>query len=205
MTLFDLGREVRLWSNFELRKSTNGSHLVNFRGYASVTGHQYEVAGGPDLGGWVETMSKGAFKRTLGTGENRALLYAHDNAQVLATTRAGSLTMLEDNVGLLVDAALNTRVGWISDLVEQIEDGTVDEMSIGFRARTQEWSPYFDERQVLEAQIFESTITWAGANGATVGAIERSKNVIAEARTRTPGRSRVQLAAAAAAASLRIA
>ena len=200
----DLGREARLSTGFEIRRVGDSGHLAEFRGYASVTNHPYSVAGGPEMGGWTETISKGAFKRTLGIGENRALLYAHDNSKVLATTRAGTLTMSEDSVGLHVAAQLNTRVAWVNDLVQQIEDGTVDEMSIGFYAMNSSWSKDYNERTVDEARIVESTITWAGANGATLGTIERTRGLVAEARTKS-GIDRVAIAARAAAAQLRIA
>lgn len=203
MILPDLGREARLATGFELRMSTDGSHTANFRGYASVTGVPYNVAGGPDLGGWVETMAKGAFKRTLGKNDNRALLYSHDNSKVLATTRAGTLALVEDNVGLLVDAQLNTRVQWVADLVAQIEDGTVDEMSIGFYARNSQWSKDYNERTIVETQLVEATVTWAGANGATVATIERSRGLVNEARNKA-GVDRVAIAARAAAAALRL-
>ncbi len=203
MNPIDLGREARLTTGFELRMSNDGSHLANFRGYASVTGVPYNVAGGPDMGGWVETMAKGAFKRTLGINENRALLYSHDSSKVLATTRANTLTLAEDNVGLLVDAQLNTRVQWVADLVAQIEDGTVDEMSIGFYTRDSKWSKDYNERTVAEVQLLEATITWAGANGATVAVIERNRGLVNEARSRA-GVDRVAIAARAAAAALRL-
>jgi len=200
-----LGREARIASGFELRKSTNGTHTAQFRGYASVTNHPYPVAGGIDAGGWVETMKRGAFKRTLGIGENRALLYSHDNSKVLATTRAGTLVMVEDNVGLLVDATLNSRVGWVADLVEQVDDGTVDEMSIGFYTVNSAWSNDYNERTVDEVRLIESTITWAGANGATLATIERSKGLVCEARNKSVAVDRVAIAARSAAAQLRIA
>lgn len=204
--MLDLGKEARLASGFELRRSTDGSHTANFRGYASVTDHAYPVAGGPEFGGWTETVSRGAFKKTLGMNDNRALLYAHDNSKVVATTRAGSLAMLEDSIGLLVDAQLNTRVAWIADLVEQIESGEVDEMSIGFIARSSDWDKRFENRVIDEVQLIESTIVWAGANGATLGTIERNKTSVCEARSlATPVSSnRVAIAAAAAAAALNL-
>jgi uncharacterized protein len=202
--MIDLGREARIATGFELRRAGEVDH-VEFRGYASITGVPYDVGGGPDLGGWTETMAKGAFKRTVGTGENRALLFAHDHSKVLATTRAGTYRMVEDNIGLLVTAQLNTRVAWVADLVAQIEDGTVDEMSIGFLSRDAKWSKDYNERTVNEAQIFESTITWAGANGATVSTIERSKGLVTEARTKNAPLDVVAIAAHAALAQLRTA
>jgi HK97 family phage prohead protease len=200
----DLGREARLASGFEVRRADEHGPVVEFRGYASVVGVPYDVAGGPEMGGWTETMAPGAFKRTLGKPANRALLFHHDSSRVLATTRAGSLTMAEDEVGLLVTAALDTRVSWIADLVTQVESGTIDEMSIGFYAKNSEWSKDYSQRTVNEVQLVESTITWAGANGATVAAIERSRDLVTEARTAAPVRNfdRVAVAARAAAASL---
>lgn len=200
MTL-DLGREVRIASGFEVRAADATGHLVEFRGYGSVTGVPYDVAGGPAEGGWIETVAPGAFKRDLGRAANRALLFHHDHSRVLATTRAGSLAMEEDSVGLLVTGVLDTRVSWIGDLVQQIEAGTIDEMSIGFYARGSEWSPDYSERTITAVQLVEATITWAGANGATVAAIERSRAKVAEARSfAAPVLSvdRIRVAAAAA-------
>jgi HK97 family phage prohead protease len=199
----DLGREARLATGFELRRVAERDGLVEFRGYASVAGVPYAVAGGPEFGGWNETMGKGAFKRTLTLGENRALLYAHDNSRVLATTRAGTLSLSEDSVGLHVAAQLNTRVAWVADLVAQIDDGTVDEMSIGFYSLDSKWSKDYSERTVNQVRLVETTIVWAGANGATLATIERARNTVCEARSRG-GVDRVAIAARAAAASLRI-
>lgn len=200
----DLGHEARIASGFEVRRADAESPLVEFRGYASVTGVAYEVAGGPDAGGWMETMAQGAFRQTLGRPTNRALLFHHDGSRVLATTRAGSLAMEEDSVGLLVTAQLDTRVSWINDLVTQVESGTIDEMSIGFYARGSEWSRDYSERTINEVQLVEATITWAGANGATVASIERSRDLVNELRGAQPVRNfdRVAVAARAAAAAL---
>jgi HK97 family phage prohead protease len=197
----NLGREARIASGFEIRRVDDNEYLAEFRGYASVTGHAYEVAGGPEAGGWIETIAPGAFKRTLGQNQNRALLYHHDNSKVLATTRTGALTMTEDGVGLLVEARLDTRVNWIADIVRQVEAGTVDEMSIGFYARGSQWSKDYLERTIDEVQLVEATITWAGANGATVAAIERCRDLVTEARTVATTRSLKTAAIAAAAAN----
>lgn len=201
--MLDLGRESRIATGFEIRRLDNvDEHRVTFEGYASVFNHPYDVAGGPDLGGWTETVAPGAFKRTLGIPDNRALLYGHDSTKVLATTRSGGLTLAEDGVGLLVRAELDTRVQWIDDLVHQIEAGVVDEMSIGFYTKASDWSPDYSERTLREAALVEATVTWAGANGATVAAIERSRDAVVEARTKTARVDRVAIAARAARAAL---
>ena len=195
-------REARISQGMEIRRQDGG--LV-FRGYASVTEHAYDVGGGVQRGGWSEIISRGAFRRSLGMHDNRALLAGHDHNRVVATTRGGSLTMAEDNVGLLVEARLDTRVSWIADLATQVENGDVDEMSVGFYARQDSWSKDFVTRTISEVELVEASIVWAGANPATVASVERIRTALAEARcaaTVPAPLSRVALVAHAAAAQL---
>jgi HK97 family phage prohead protease len=200
----DLGREARVATGLEVRRALPDApdHLVQVRGYASVTGVPYPVAGGPENGGWTEIMERGAFKRTLGINDNRALLLHHDGAKVLATTRTGELRMSEDGVGLLVEADLDTRVSWLNDIALQVENGTIDEMSIGFYTRGRDWSDDYNTRTITEVELLEATITWAGANGATVATIERSRDLVMEARSANtiakPDRVRIAARAALA-------
>lgn len=199
-------REARVSGGFELRLADADSKHALFRGYASVTDHPYDVMGGAAEGGWAETIARGAFKRSIGMSDNKALLYAHDNAQVVATTRSGTLSFVEDSVGLLTEAKLDTRVSWIADLTQQIEAGVIDEMSIGFYARRQEWNHSYTQRTITEVQLVEATIVWAGANPATVGSVENMAKAISEARASTIAREtrRVEIAAQAALAALRL-
>jgi HK97 family phage prohead protease len=199
-------REARVSGGFELRLADADSTHALFRGYASVTDHPYDVMGGIDEGGWSETIARGAFKRSVGMSDNKALLYAHDNAQVVATTRSGTLSFIEDGVGLLTEAKLDTRVSWIADLAQQIEAGVIDEMSIGFYARDQKWDRSYTNRTITEVQLVEATIVWAGANPATVGGIENMAAAVSEARATTIAREtrRVEIAAQAALAALRL-
>jgi HK97 family phage prohead protease len=173
-------REVRRASGLEVRRTDNG---IVFRGYASVTDHPYDVAGGAADGGWSEIIARGAFKRTLGIAQNRALLVGHDHARVVATTRSGNLTMTEDKVGLLVEARLDDRITWVRDLSMQVESGDLDEMSVGFYARAQSWSKDYATRTVTEVELIEASIVWAGANPATVASVERDMTrTLAEVR-----------------------
>jgi HK97 family phage prohead protease len=199
----ELGRELRVASGLEFRRSDDAAHIVQLRGYASVTEHTYDVAGGPEMGGWSETIKRGAFTRSLNRDVNRALLLHHDGSKVIATTRAGGLTLVEDSVGLLVTADIDTRVSWLNDLAIQVESGTIDEMSIGFYATSSEWSRDYSERSIDEVKLVEATVTWAGANPATVATIERSRDLVNEVRAAAvPKVDRVRIAAQAAIASL---
>lgn len=199
MTL-NLGHEVRT-ARLELRDADE--RTARFEGYATIFEHPYDVYGGPDMGGWTETMARGATAKTLAEGGNRALLHGHDDMRVLATTRAGSLTFAEDDLGLVVGATLDRGVSWIDDLVRQVEAGTVDEMSIGFYALRSEWSPDYNDRRITEIKLREASIVWAGANDATVAKVSRSQlDTVAEARASTrpliDARTRAQLLAEAA-------
>jgi hypothetical protein len=206
MIEFPRVQESRVAGGFELRAVDADADHVLFRGYASVTDHAYDVYGGKDAGGWSETMAKGAFRRSIGITSNKALLYAHDNAKVVATTRSGTLTFAEDSVGLLTEAKLDKRVSWIADLAQQVESGVIDEMSVGFYARDQKWNRDYTERTITEVELVEATIVWAGANPATVASVDKLAQVVSEARSSlAPGDSRrVEIAARAALASLRI-
>jgi HK97 family phage prohead protease len=198
MTL-NLGHEMR-FARLELRAADD--QTARFEGYATVWEHAYPVYGGPELGGWNETMARGAATKTLSEGANRALLHGHDNMRVLATTRSGALTIAEDDIGLLVGAELDRRVSWIDDLVHQIEAGTVDEMSVGFYAVRSDWSPDYVDRRITEIKLLEASVVWAGANDATVATIARAKHAVAEARAAArpliSARTRAQLLAEAA-------
>jgi HK97 family phage prohead protease len=206
MKALDFGREARSFhTDVEIRRASPDVTTVTFRGYAALYGVEYPVYGGPDEGGWTEVFERGAFKRTLGIKQNRALLHSHDDGRPLATTNAGSLRLIEDERGLLVEADLDTRVSWINDAVIQIEAGVTDEMSHRFRALNsgQRWNDDYTHRSITEAQLFEVSVLWAGANPSTLATVERSRSLVAELRSAVPAVDRVRVAAAAALAALR--
>jgi phage head maturation protease len=54
-------------------------------------------------------------------------------------------------------------------MVTAIEDGNVDEMSFAFRVTRQQWSPDYDQRDILEVDIHKGDVSVVnfGANPAT--------------------------------------
>lgn len=206
----ELGAEARNGRRYEsrgfaaeLRREADSS-TVTFRGYAALYGVEYDVYGGPDEGGWTEVFERGAFGRTLGHRQNRALLHSHDDGRVLATTGAGDLRIVEDDRGLLIEADLDLGTTWIADTVRQIELGHLGEMSHRFRAVRQEWDDRYMRRSISESELFEVSTLWAGANPATVSMIDRDRQTVAELRSATtPPVDRVRIAAQAALAALR--
>lgn len=201
------GREVRRANHkIELRRADEDAKSVLFRGYAAVWDVEYEPYGPVEDGGFREVFQRGAFKRSLGRPRNRALLAAHDNGRVVTTTDSGGLRLVEDSIGLLVEAELDVRQTWIHDLSLQIESGVISEMSHAFRATRggDRWNKDYTERAISEAELFEVSVLWAGANPATHAMVERNLADLAEIRSKASEAvsfDRVRIAAQAALAS----
>jgi HK97 family phage prohead protease len=170
-------------SGIELRAATDGSTLVDFYGHASVTNKGYDMYGGPDKGGWTEYVDKGAFKKTLSEKPDVAFLVNHGGL-TLARTKAGTLKLREDDVGLEVKAQLDTRVSIVNDVVVLMEAGNLDEMSFAFRVVKQAWLdadgeevPWWDlagiERHIREVSIQKGDVSLVnyGANPHTDAAV----------------------------------
>ena len=173
----------------EFRSNTEGG--LQFAGYASVTDYQYPVYGGPPYG-WNETISRGAFKKTLAEDADVNFLINHDGMS-LARTKSGTLTLLEDKVGLRALADLDPDNPDVVRLRSAIKRGDVDEMSFGFRVTRDEW---FDdegrasndmvgtERRITEVNLNKGDVSAVnyGANDATSGSFRDIDRALAELR-----------------------
>lgn len=122
----------------EVRAAEDNPNIVNFFGHASVTGKSYEMYGGPEEGGWDETVARGAFKKTLSESPDVAFLLNH-GGMTLARTKSGTLNLAEDKIGLAVNAALDRRISVVNDLTVAMDRRDLDEMSFAFRVTQDEW------------------------------------------------------------------
>jgi HK97 family phage prohead protease len=172
-------------SDVELRADSPESTKLNFYGHASVTATGYDMFGGPgsQYGGWTEYVDRGAFKRTLKAKPDVAFLVNHEGL-TLARTKAGSLQLAEDAVGLEVKAQLDTRVSLVNDIAVLMEGGELDEMSFAFRINQQKWLTeagdevaWWDmagvERHITEVDIHKGDVSLVnyGANPHTDAAL----------------------------------
>src|SRR6056297_1955042 len=108
---------------FEVREDSDGMHL---EGYAALFDSRSE-----NLGGFTETIKPGAFRSSLKARNDIKLLWNHDTGAVLGSTRAGTLTLTEDERGLRVSADIaNTSYG--RDAAELVRRGDVTGFSFGF-------------------------------------------------------------------------
>jgi HK97 family phage prohead protease len=109
--------------DLEVRAEGDGMTL---RGYAAVFNSPSQPLP------FIETIERGAFSDSLKSRNDVKLLWNHDTGIVLGSTRAGTLRLIEDERGLLVEADLpDTQAG--RDAAVSIQRGDVTAFSFGFR------------------------------------------------------------------------
>lgn len=160
------------------RRSTNAVELradgdsARFTGYATSYDYWYEVAGGPERGGWMEMVAKGAGAATLKRKPDVRLLVNHDGIPLARTTR-GTMTLAEEGAGLFVDApALDLRSPLVQSVHSAMSRGDMDEMSFAFRVGDQQWNADYTERIIVTYDLAvkgaDVSIVTYPANEATV-------------------------------------
>ena len=154
--------ETRINSaQFEVRETEEG---MSFSGYAAVFNSDSQPLP------FTERIAPGAFRGSLRNRNDIKLLWNHDTASVLGSTRAGTLKLTEDDRGLYVEAMLpNTTVG--RDARELISRGDVDAMSFGFTVARggDEWSSDGSVRTLTKINLHEVSIVAFPAYTATAG------------------------------------
>jgi HK97 family phage prohead protease len=183
-------------SEFELREvpdGTGGSSL-KFTGFACVTDVEYEMEDA--FGPFVETVSKGAFSKTLTERADVAFLLNHSGL-VLARSRSGTLKLSEVTdgtkspvygvTGLYAEAQLDPQNHYVQAMRSAVERGDLDECSFAFKVTRQTWSKDWGHRRLAEVDLNHgdvSLVTFA-ANPHTGGTVSL--------RQRRPGDRYLQL------------
>lgn len=119
-------RQLRsIATKFETREAEDGTPHIT--GYFAVFNSVYEIARGLS-----ESIAPGAFSRTLGENPDVRALINHDTTLVLGRTKAGTLKLRQDEIGLWGDVAINPNDGDAMNLYERVKRGDVDQCSFGF-------------------------------------------------------------------------
>lgn len=150
-------------TNFEIREALDGNGMT-FTGYAAVFNSPSEPLP------FREKIAPGAFRRSLRARNDIKLLWNHDSGIVLGSTRAGTLRLEEDSVGLRVSADLpDTQAG--RDAAYLIRRGDIDSMSFGFSVPPggDEWSADGSERTLNSVRLLEASVVAFPAYSATAG------------------------------------
>jgi len=159
--------------DLEIRQEGDGMTL---RGYAAVFNSPSQPLP------FIETIQPGAFRDSLKSRNDVKLLWNHDTSTVLGSTRAGTLRLMEDERGLMVEADLpDTQAG--RDAATLIKRGDVTAFSFGFRIPSggDEWANA-NERLLKRVNVHEVSVGVAfPAYTATDGTANvRSMNELSE-------------------------
>jgi HK97 family phage prohead protease len=161
--------EIRVnTTSFEVRAEGDG---MTFTGYASVFNSPSE-----DLGGFIEYVAPGAFKRSLQSRNEVKLLWNHDAGEPLASLRGGTMQLVEDEIGLKVTAQLpNTTRG--RDVAELLRTKVIDSMSFGFNVIRDSWSRDGQTRTLESVRLFETSIVSFPAYSSTTATVRSQPTI----------------------------
>jgi HK97 family phage prohead protease len=161
--------EVRVNSTqFEVRAEGDG---MTFTGYASVFNSPSQ-----DLGGFIEYVAPGAFKRSLQSRNEVKLLWNHDAGEPLASLRGGTMQLVEDERGLKVTATLpQTSRG--KDVAELLRTKVIDSMSFGFNVIKDTWSRDGQTRTLDSVRLFEVSIVSFPAYESTTATVRSQPTI----------------------------
>ena len=160
-------------TTIELRAEGDGN---TFSGYAALFDSPSEPLP------FTEVIARGAFTRSLKSRNDVKMLWNHDSSMPLASTRSGTMTLVEDERGLKVTATLpQTSAG--NDARELIQKGIVDAMSFGFSvpAGGDSWSSDGNTRTLKSVRLHEVSIVAWPAYSATGGTVSvRALDTVAQ-------------------------
>lgn len=153
--------EYRSTKSLEFKPPTDESAeaATELLGYASTYDQPYEVEG------MIETISRGAFDKTLSGKPDVFALISHDPSRVVARTSNGTLQLVADEKGLrTIIKPINTQDG--RDLVTLVETGTLDAMSFGFVVKDDkiEMRDGRIHRAIVEVELHEVSVVAFPAN-----------------------------------------
>lgn len=128
---------------------------------AGSAGYAARFSQPAEIEGFVETVCRGAFRRSLTSGSDILALVDHDPSKLMARTRSGTLRLSEDAQGLAFDLDVPpTTIG--SDVLAMAERNDLGGMSFGFRVGPggNHW-PDKRTRELREVELVEVSIIHA--------------------------------------------
>lgn len=161
-------RELRMLPMTELRIADSEGGGATIEGHAAVFDSWSETLGG--IFPFKEIVRKGAFNESIGKDDIRAL-FNHDPNYVLGRNRAGTLELVEDEIGLRVKIT-PPNTSWANDIMTSIRRGDITQMSIGFIVEDDKWSTKdgMDVREIRKVQLFDvSPVTFPAYTATDVG------------------------------------
>lgn len=136
------------YSNIQLRAAGDGKTL---RGYAAVFDSPSEPLP------WTEYVRRGAFAKTIKDGADVRLLIDHEGVP-LARTKSGTLTLVEDERGLLMEATLDDANPDAAKLLSAMRRGDISQMSFAFETVKDAWSDDRRTRELKEVRLYDVSV-----------------------------------------------
>lgn len=168
----DIERRDMLVEELELRVDGDGSPTVE--GYAAVFNSLSEPIYEPDNGRFREMVAPGAFAKTL-REQNIPLLVEHADLP-LATTRAGTLKLWEDDHGLRFSSMLDASDPDVMRLVPKMRRGDMARCSFGFFPVRETWDQNARPRvrKLHEVKLYDVSIVARPAYPATEAKVRKA-------------------------------
>jgi len=188
-------KEIRRGVPVEIREGEDGE--VRVAGYAAVFDEETNIGGM-----FTEVIMRGAFTNAIGR-DDVVFLINHEGLP-LARTRSGTLTLVEDERGLYMEAMLDKTDPDVRSIVPKMKRGDLDKMSFAFRPVRQKWddSAKMPKRMIQEAQLFDVSIVTTPAYDGTEIAL-RSLEKHREEQVKSQAVRRMRMKAKAAGIDIR--
>lgn len=151
--------KIELRSNENQLIGNESGGLLRVSGYVNKTGQWSQMLGRSPQ--FKERIEKGAFQRAIDKAKNILFLAEHDNAKVLSSIEAGSLSLREDENGLFIEAEI-APTSWGRDYHTLVERNLAKGMSFGMKVLKDSWKKLSDgtyERSISDLELFEISIT----------------------------------------------
>jgi uncharacterized protein len=138
-------------------------------------------------GYYEESLASGCFKRAIEEKHDTRSLFNHDANWVLGRTKNGTLTLKEDAKGLWTETT-PPDTQQARDVVENIRNGNVDQMSFAFVPKKTKWTfsqerGQLDHCEILDVDLYDiSPVTYPAYEDTTVGLRSATEEAYKQAR-----------------------
>lgn len=159
----------------EVRAAGVDGDIGRFVGFSTTYDQPYDIYGGPDRGGFLETMMPGSWKRSIREKVDINLLENHEG-RPFARVGNGTLRLSEPGEGVWNEADLDLRRSDARDLYLTLERGDYSKMSCAFIVMRDKWNASYTERYIYEVLGADSSVVTFPANPNTFAGVDGTSN-----------------------------